>query len=268
MIAIALMAGVITIILAAYTDAFQQYEYQILRREKQQLEEDKAPSSMIAALEIKMLKFNAYWHSTQVGERMLMFLFGGIAWALPFYEMLQVAGVIIAFWWIVYDGIINMWLGRAFWHRSTTSTATADKIAYWQIKVVLLILALMFFFAGCSAPVRYIERITTDTITVVPEPIIHTLPATVITDTVYMANVIQGVDTVLDVRYYPVEKRFYVRAQPDTVLITRQDTVKEYLPVPPNQYDDRPWVEKNVWYLLAGMALIGVVIGLKFNSNK
>ncbi|CAG0979926.1 hypothetical protein ANAEL_01685 [Anaerolineales bacterium] len=267
MIVIALLAGVITIILAAYTDAFQQYEYQILRREKQKLEEDKAPSSMIAALEIKMLKFNAYWHSTQVGERMLMFLFGGIAWALPFYEMLQVAGVIIAFWWIVYDGIINMWLGRAFWHRSTTSTATADKIAYWQIKVVLLILALMFFFAGCSAPVRYIERITTDTITVVPPVIVHNdIPAVNISDSVFVGNVVKNNDTVATVEFFPIKRTFSFKAQPDTVIVTRQDTVKEYLPAP--AVDEKSWVEKNVWYLLAIVALIGVVIGLKLKTNK
>ncbi len=264
MIIIALLAGVITIILAAYTDAFQQYEYQILRREKQKLEEDKAPSSIIAALEIKMLKFNAYWHSTQVGERMLMFLFGGIAWALPFYEMLQVAGVIIAFWWIVYDGIINMWLGRAFWHRSTTSTATADKVAYWQIKVVLLILSLMFFFAGCSAPVRYIERITTDTITVVPPVIEKELPVSTISDTLIGASEVKGKDTVLDVRYYPLEKKFYFYARPDTVKVLDTDTLREYLPQPEN----KSWVEKNVWFLLAIMALIGVVIGLKIKLTN
>ena len=100
------------------------------------------------------------------------------------------------------------------------------KLLAKNIMLILWISLLLFILASCTQH-RYVERITVDTIKVASPVIEDTLAAKVITDTVIIANEIVRTDTVIDVRYYPVGKKFYVKVKPDTVTIFKTDTVSQ-----------------------------------------
>lgn len=158
-----------------------------------------------------------------------------IGWALTFgavtllvwewWTAVRVLFVTSVMWWIIYDGWLNALKNRAWFHQSKESSAELERLARAEIKIALLIAGAMLFLVGCSPSVRYIDRVTVDTIRVVPPVIVEQLPAKVITDTVIISNKIIENDTVVDVRYYPQEKRFYVKVKPDTVTILKTDTV-------------------------------------------
>lgn len=57
-----------------------------------------------------------------------------------------------------------------------------------------------------------------------PPPVEENLPATV-TDNMIFAFRTVGKDTVLDVRYYPLQKRFLIKIKPDSVFIVGHDTL-------------------------------------------
>ena len=125
----------------------------------------------------------------------------------------------------------------------------------------------MLLFAGCSPTVRYIESVRIDTVRVVPPVIEKELPAKIITDTVIVANVVMGIDTVVDVRYYPVEKKFYVKAKPDTIQLLRVDTVS-VVRVVESTPESEAWYEsgtaKLIWILMG----IGVVVFIIYKVRK
>lgn len=59
---------------------------------------------------------------------------------------------------------------------------------------------------------------------IAPPVIEDSLKASVITDTVIIANTIYKKDTLITVKYYPKEKKFYIKAKPDTLRF--YDTLK------------------------------------------
>lgn len=85
--------------------------------------------------------------------------------------------------------------------------------------VFLLILMLM----GCSSNQRFATKV--EEIKVVPNPIEKELKANSITDTLIVAKEIVNKDTVTIVKYYPIEKKFYLKAKPDTIKFYRVDTL-------------------------------------------
>lgn len=89
----------------------------------------------------------------------------------------------------------------------------------YRALVFLLILILL----GCSSNQRFVTEV--EEIKVVPNPIEKELKANSITDTLIVAKEIVNKDTVTIVKYYPIEKRFYLKAKPDTIKFYRVDTL-------------------------------------------
>lgn len=85
-----------------------------------------------------------------------------------------------------------------------------------------LMFFLLLILVGCSSPKEIITTIKP--VTVVPPVIEDSLKAEIITDTVIIANTIYKKDTVTTVKYYPKEKKFYIKVKPDTLRFF--DTVK------------------------------------------
>lgn len=113
------------------------------------------------------------------------------------------------------------------------------------------IAAMLLFVFGCSST-RVIEKVRVDTIKAVSPTIDEVLEAKTTTDTVIITNKIIERDTVIDVRYYPIKKKFYLKVKPDTVTITRLDTVTLS-------------IEKNnsggyIWIAVISLAIIALII--------
>jgi uncharacterized membrane protein len=88
------------------------------------------------------------------------------------------------------------------------------------MKKVLFVIFLVL--VGCSAQKEVITTIKP--VMVVPPVIEDSLKASVITDTVIIANTVYKKDTLTTVKYYPKEKKFYIKVKPDTLRFF--DTVK------------------------------------------
>ena len=88
------------------------------------------------------------------------------------------------------------------------------------MKKVLFVVFLVL--VGCGTQKEIVTTIKP--ITIVPPVIEDSLKAEIITDTVIIANTIYKKDTVTTVKYYPKEKKFYIKVKPDTVRFF--DTVK------------------------------------------
>lgn len=98
-------------------------------------------------------------------------------------------------------------------------------IYFSKVKSVKLFLILfLFLVVGCSQP-RYAQKISIDTLKVASPIIEKEIPATIINDTIIIGNTILKKDTLILVKYYPVEKKFYIKAKPDTVTILKIDTI-------------------------------------------
>jgi len=198
-------------------------------------------------------KLNRIWHWLQFFERVFAVLFGfavGLLTGLTWLSAKIVFTAAVGFW-IIYDVVINYYASRNLFRPSQYSTNIIEKF-YW-LKPLLIIAAILLFIVGCSAP-RVIEKIRVDSIKAVSPDIEEILDAKTITDTVIITNKVVDKDTVIDVRYYPVEKKFYMKIKPDTVTITKIDTLTEI------KYDKSE--SKSGYYLIAFVAL--AVIGLIF----
>ena len=145
---------------------------------------------------------------------------------------------------------------RGFFYRSEQSSSTLEKIAFPWVKIAVLVAALLFLFAGCSPAVRYVESVRVDTVRVVPPVIERELPAQIVTDTVVIGNEIVRTDTVVTVKYFPKEQRFYVKVKPDTVEVLRIDTVTQ-VQIRDAEQDEESWWE--LWWVWA-IALAAVLI--------
>lgn len=89
----------------------------------------------------------------------------------------------------------------------------------------ILIILVLFSIVSCKPELRVIEKIRIDTIKVASPIIEDTLFANKTNDTIVTASKTKEKDTIITVKYFPVEKKFYVKAKPDTVTIFRVDTV-------------------------------------------
>ncbi|MFN6991804.1 MAG: hypothetical protein ACK4MM_03660 [Fervidobacterium sp.] len=100
-----------------------------------------------------------------------------------------------------------------------------------KFKVCVIILISFFLFSCSSRPIvmnDISEKIVTriDTVKVVP-PVIERLVYVSSKD----SNVVTAKDTNIIIRYFPQEKRFYVKIKPDTVKLIKihTDTIKKIL---------------------------------------
>lgn len=113
-----------------------------------------------------------------------------------------------------------------------------------------IIIVLSLLLIGCSSPRYYTKA---EEMKIVPETIEKELKATTILDTVIIAKEVQHKDTITIVKYYPVEKKFYLKAKPDTIKLTKIDTLVKI----------EEKVEKNTDYSLVVIAfLLGLIIPL------
>lgn len=204
---------------------------------------------------IEQEKLNRTWHWLQFFERAFAVLFGfsvGLFSGFS-YDAARIIFATAVLFWIIYDIIINYYLNKSLFMPSKTSTSWSEK--FYKLKPILLIAAILLFVFGCSGT-RVIETTRVDTIKVVPPNIEEILDAKTVTDTIIIANKIVDKDTVIDVRYYPIEKKFYIKAKPDTVTITRVDTVAQHI----TEKSDSHTI---VWYFAIGLIILFIIIIIK-----
>jgi hypothetical protein len=101
---------------------------------------------------------------------------------------------------------------------------------------------------GCATPETVIRQTTQD------------IPVPPVADTVYVSHydtlLVSGekvvrTDTVIVVKYFPVEKKFYVKVKPDTIRITHTDTTQ----VVKQEVIETPLLSK------VGLVGIGLILG-------
>lgn len=203
-------------------------------------------------------KLNRMWHWLQFFERVFAVLFGCTVGVFTGFTWLSAKIVFISAvaFWIIYDAVINYYASRDLFSPSKTSTSPFEKIYY--LKPILLIAAVILLLTGCSGQ-RIIETVRVDTIKTASPMIEEELEAKAITDTIIMTNKIVERDTVIDVRYYPVEKKFYIKAKPDTVIITRLDTIAQYLP-------EKSGDHNFIWYFAIGLIILFIIITIKLRK--
>jgi hypothetical protein len=203
-------------------------------------------------------RLNKAWHWLQFFERVFAVLFGysvGMYNGLSYNAAKMIfAGAVL--FWIIYDVVINYYSNKDLFKPSKYSTSWFERI-HW-LKPILLIAAILLFITGCSGT-RIIETIKVDTIKAVSPTIEEELEAKMITDTIIVTNKILEKDTIIDVRYYPVEKKFYVKAKPDTVIITRLDTIAQFIT---EKSDNHTFV----WYFAIGLIILFIIIIIKIRK--
>jgi hypothetical protein len=118
----------------------------------------------------------------------------------------------VSFWWLPVI-VIVLW----------GANGLIFELTYGNKFLILLLLSLTI--SPACTTTRVIERVKVDTIKVASPIIEDSLNAKIITDTLIVTNKVIDKDTVIDVRYYPIEKKFYIKAKPDTVTITKIDTL-------------------------------------------
>lgn len=175
---------------------------------------------------LERMRLNKIWHWLQFFERIFGIVFGftiSAVYGVSFMSLKIVFAAGVLFW-IVYDMTINYYKNTNLFEPSQFSTSVFEKLAW--LKPLLALLAIVLFVIGCSQ-VRYIDRIKVDTLKIAPPTVEKFLEAKQVTDTIIVTNEVVKQDTVIDVRYYPVEKKFYVKVKPDTVEVIKIDTVAQ-----------------------------------------
>lgn len=200
-------------------------------------------------------KLNRIWHWLQFFERVFAVLFGyvvGLNSGLSF-SAAKIIFLIAVLFWIIYDMTINMYAKRDLFAPSKVTTNYFEKF-YW-LKPILLVFAITLLITGCGSSPRVIERVRVDTIKVASPVIEDSLNAKIVTDTVIITNKIVKRDTVIDVRYYPLEKIFYVKVKPDTVTMTKIDTISQIKLVENNSGNYHTYV----WIAIIALSVIGLI---------
>jgi len=195
-----------------------------------------------------------FWHMHQWLGWILIF---GYITFLLFEDVWTGVRILIlsaAIWWIFFDGWLNSLKKRWWFHQSKETSSTFEKYARMEVKLILLFIAILLLVAGCSPAVRYVDRVTVDTVVVVPPTIIKELPAVTVTDTVVIGHEIVKTDTVVTVKYFPREQRFDLMVKPDTVKLLMVDTVEVTQVLPDPEPETPIWV----WFVSIG-GIIGVL---------
>jgi allophanate hydrolase subunit 1 len=131
--------------------------------------------------------------------------------------------------------------------------------------VLAIAIILILTLSSCTPSVRYIDKITVDTIKVVP-PIIYDSILVKQYDTVVVAQRIVDNDTIIDVRYYPETKYITVKVKPDTVEVLRIDTVSVTQVI--EQAKEKSYTVWNYIIALAIIVLISIFIWRKYNAKS
>jgi hypothetical protein len=115
-----------------------------------------------------------------------------------------------------------------------------------RIKILLFLVFILF---GCTP-----KEITTviKPVAIAPPVIEDSLKASVITDTVIIANTIYKKDTLITVKYYPKEKKFFVKVKPDTIRF--YDTTKTVV-IKEKEQEDRA-----VYIYLISAAIFVIIV--------
>jgi len=120
------------------------------------------------------------------------------------------------------------------------------------------ILALTLFLCACGTSTQ--TRIEDKTF-VIPVPTIEdslqgyfTPYSRILRDTVYVAVKVVERDTVIDIRFVPETKKFYIKIKPDSVKFTVRDTVTVFLP------EQNP--EKHSFFWFVGFVVVIVAVGV------
>ena len=133
------------------------------------------------------------------------------------------------------------------------------------MSIKYLVAFLLLFLMGCCST-RYLSEkqeasieTKTNTITVPVPPIVDTLEAKEDSDQVYAEKIIER-DTVLQVRYLPTEKKIYVKVKPDSIVVTKLDTVTVYKVN--KVYKEPGFFEKEFWYIAGFLFLLIVLFAI------
>lgn len=93
-------------------------------------------------------KLGTAWHTTQMLERIFAIAFGFSVYFVYNETGWLYTGAAYLFTFVVlfkvlYDGTINLWFNRGFFHVSQTTTSTMEKWTPWYVKVGLLIVSMI-----------------------------------------------------------------------------------------------------------------------------
>ena len=124
-----------------------------------------------------------------------------------------------------------------------------------------LLIGLAFIFTACTTTEQSIKQVVEK----IPVPPVSDTVLVTHTDTVSIeaVKVVKG-DTVIQVKYFPVEKRFYVNVKPDTIVKIHTDTLTTTI----NRVIETPFMSKVGIFFAGGIILLGVYFVIKLGIIK
>lgn len=126
----------------------------------------------------------------------------------------------------------------------------------------ILVAGCLILVAGCCSTKESVKEefeTKTSTITVPVPQMVDTLEAKVDTFFVHGEKVIEK-DTVLQIRYLPQEKKIYVKVKPDSVVVTKLDTITVYKVN--KVYKEPGFFEKEFWYIAGFLFLLIILFAI------
>ncbi len=124
--------------------------------------------------------------------------------------------------------------------------------------LILLSFAIMLLVSCKSTPI-YRETRIVDTVLKVQPPAINETLVAVVHDTVVTADKVRGVDTIIKIRYYPKTNVLTMYALPDTVTITKRDTVQVFTQGKSDSSERNMWIAIFVSILCVGCFLLFIL---------
>lgn len=106
--------------------------------------------SIVSMLNDKSKRYNALWHTHQMLERIALLL-GSFLLGLSQFQIftkLAVIFLIAVTFKTVYDGVINVYLEREFFHISSTTTSTLEKLTPKWVKLTLIAIGIMLIIVS------------------------------------------------------------------------------------------------------------------------
>ncbi len=129
------------------------------------------------------------------------------------------------------------------------------------MKKFLLVIIIALVFIGCGTTTHITDKTETiikhDTIKVAVPTIEDTLQAKVDTVVIHAEKIV-GQDTVIQIKYFPQEKKIYFKAKPDTIFIPKVDTIQ--INHNTEIKEEPSFWEKNFWYIIIILAAVIVII--------